>query len=397
MKYDFNKVYDRKNTSSTKWDGMKENFGKDDLIPMWIADMDFPVAEPIKKAIKSRADYPFYGYSKIKNSLINVIVKRVWDKFQWRIEKEWIVFTPGVISGINIAIRTVANSGDGIVIQQPVYHLFFSSIMNSGCQIVNNPLKFDNGNYEMDFKNLTEIAEESKENGSKSKSIDAILLCNPHNPIGRVWRKEELLELGKIAVKNDLFVISDEIHSEIIYKGYKHQPFASLSKEFEENSITSISPSKTFNLAGLNVSSMIIPNKKIREKFKDTMAGIVSQPNIFALEAFEAGFKYGDPWLNDVLEYLQENLDFMINYFKDIKGIKPIRAEGTYLIWLDCRKLNLKQADLKDLMINDAKVGLEDGTIFGDGGEGFMRMNIALPRSLLEEALRRIKTTVDKL
>jgi cystathionine beta-lyase len=390
-------VYDRKNTSSTKWDGMKENFGKDDLIPMWIADMDFPVAEPIKKAIKSRADYPFYGYSKIKNSLINVIVKRVWDKFQWRIEKEWIVFTPGVISGINIAIRTVANSGDGIVIQQPVYHLFFSSIMNSGCQIVNNPLKFDNGNYEMDFKNLTEIAEESKENGSKSKSIDAILLCNPHNPIGRVWRKEELLELGKIAVKNDLFVISDEIHSEIIYKGYKHQPFASLSKEFEENSITSISPSKTFNLAGLNVSSMIIPNKKIREKFKDTMAGIVSQPNIFALEAFEAGFKYGDPWLNDVLEYLQENLDFMINYFKDIKGIKPIRAEGTYLIWLDCRKLNLKQADLKDLMINDAKVGLEDGTIFGDGGEGFMRMNIALPRSLLEEALRRIKTTVDKL
>lgn len=390
-------MYDRKNTSSTKWDGMKENFGKDDLIPMWIADMDFPVAEPIKKAIKSRADYPFYGYSKIKNSLINVIVKRVWDKFQWRIEKEWIVFTPGVISGINIAIRTVANSGDGIVIQQPVYHLFFSSIMNSGCQIVNNPLKFDNGNYEMDFKNLTEIAEESKENGSKSKSIDAILLCNPHNPIGRVWRKEELLELGKIAVKNDLFVISDEIHSEIIYKGYKHQPFASLSKEFEENSITSISPSKTFNLAGLNVSSMIIPNKKIREKFKDTMAGIVSQPNIFALEAFEAGFKYGDPWLNDVLEYLQENLDFMINYFKDIKGIKPIRAEGTYLIWLDCRKLNLKQADLKDLMINDAKVGLEDGTIFGDGGEGFMRMNIALPRSLLEEALRRIKTTVDKL
>jgi cystathionine beta-lyase len=371
---------------------MKDIFGRDDLIPMWIADMDFPVAEPIRKAIKNRADYPFYGYSRIKNSLMDVIISRVLNKFQWKIEKEWIVFTPGVISGVNIAIRTVTSPGDGIIIQQPVYHLFFPSIINSNCKIVNNPLKLDNGKYEMDFKNLSQLTEENERYNSK-----AILLCSPHNPIGRVWKREELLELGKIAIENNLFVISDEIHSEIIYKGYKHHPFASLSKEFEDNSITCISPSKTFNLAGLNVSSMIIPNKKIREKFKHTMAGIVSQPNIFALESFEAGFKDGDPWLNYLLEYLEENLDFMINYFKDIKGIEPIRAEGTYLIWLDCRKLNLNQADLKDFMINDAKVGLEDGTIFGDDGEGFMRMNIALPRPLLEEALKRIKISVNLL
>jgi cystathionine beta-lyase len=364
---------------------------------MWIADMDFPVAEPIKEAIKKRADHPFYGYQFPCESLKEVIIERVYNKFNWKIKKEWIVFTPGVISGINVAIRSISHPGDSIIIQEPVYHLFPPSIKNSGCHIVNNPLKFVDGSYKMDYDNLKEVIMKHKYNSHHNKSIKGVLFCNPHNPIGRVWKKEEIIEMGKIAIKNDLTVISDEIHSELIYKNHKHISFALISKEFEQNSIICLSPSKTFNLAGLHVSSIIIANKKLRDEFINTMKGITPEPCTFALTAFEAGFKHGDEWLEQVLEYLEDNLNFMIDYFKNISVIKPIKAEGTYLIWLDCRNLNMTHDQLKEFFINKAKVILEDGKQFGESGENFMRMNIALPKPLLKEALERIKIAIDNL
>jgi cystathionine beta-lyase len=396
MKYDFDKLINRKNTGSIKWDGIKF-YGNDDLIPMWIADMDFPVAEPIKEAIKERANHLFYGYQFPDESLKETIIERAYNKFNWKIEKDWIVFTPGVISGINIAIRTITHPGDSIIIQEPVYHLFPPAIKNSGCHIVNNPLKFADGNYKMDYDNLKEILIKHKYNSKHYKPIKGLLFCNPHNPVGRVWKKEEIIEMGKIAIENGLTVISDEIHSELIYKNHKHVSFASISKEFEQNSIICLSPSKTFNLAGLHVSSIIIPNKKLRDDFIATMIGITPAPSIFSLTAFEAGFKHGDEWLEQLLEYLEDNLNFMIDFFKEDGIIEPVKPEGTYLTWLNCRNLNIPHDQLKEFFINEAKVVLEDGKQFGESGEYFMRMNIAIPRSLLKEALERIKIAIDNL
>ncbi|MDR1721653.1 MAG: pyridoxal phosphate-dependent aminotransferase [Methanobrevibacter sp.] len=397
MKYEFDKVDDRKNTGSIKWDQIEKFYGRDDLIPLWIADMDFPVAKEIKQAVKDRADHEYYGYTGLRPSFIESVVNRVWDKFQWKIEPEWVVVTPGVIPALNTAIRSISHPGDNIIIQEPVYHLFFPTVRNSGCHIVSNPLKLVDGKYEMDLDHLKSLFEDKLGHNPYYKPIKALLLCSPHNPIGRVWSKEELEEVGKIALEKNLTVIVDEIHSELLYNGEKHTSFGSISKKFEQNSIVCFSGTKTFNLAGLHVGVAIIPNKKLRKDFISTMDGIVPEPSIFALTALEAGFKYGDEWLEQVMEYLQSNLEFLYEYCEDIPGIIPIKAQGTYLIWLDCRDLGLDHNQLNDFLINKARVALENGTLFGKGGEGFMRINIATPRSLLEEGLKRIKEAVNQL
>ncbi|KZX14541.1 MalY/PatB family protein [Methanobrevibacter curvatus] len=397
MKYDFDKIDNRKDTGSIKWDMMNEFYGRDDLIPLWIADMDFPVAKEIKEAIKERADHEYYGYSKYNHTLKSTIVKRFKDKFNWEIKPEWIVITPGVIPALHVAIRSLSQPGDNIIIQEPVYHLFFPTVRNSGCHIVTNPLKLENGEYHMDLNHLKSLFEDEVGHNPFYKPIKAILLCNPHNPIGKEWSKEELIEAGKIAIKNGLKIVVDEIHSELLFYGKQHTSFGSISKEFEQNSIISFSATKTFNLAGLHVGVAIIPNDDLRKEFISTMDGIVPEPSIFALTALEASLKHGDEWLNQVLKYLEGNLELLYEELSNINGITAIKADGTYLIWLDCRKLGLSHEELSDFFINKAKVALEDGILFGHGGEGFMRINIAIPKSLLKEGLKRIKDAINEL
>ena len=398
MKYDFNQICDRKNTNCFKWDFIQSIFGNDDVIPMWVADMDFPVATPIVEALKRRAEHEFYGYTKASADVIQSIVDRMWDKYAWKIKPEWIVFTPGVVPALNITVRMLTHPGDEIILQEPVYYPFFPAVTFSGCQIVNNQLKLINGRYEMDYEDLEHQFHARIGMLPVPNRIKAIMLCNPHNPVGRLWNKEELTKLGDIAIKHGVVVISDEIHCELLFKDHQHTPFASISEVFEQNSIVCMSPSKTFNLAGLEVSSIIIPNKKLRHLFINTRTGILPEPNLFGYTALEAAYRFGDEWLDQLLDYLQGNLDFLLKYFANrIPKIKVIKPQGTYLIWLDCRDLGMDDMTLRNFMRDKAKVGFDDGFLFGSGGSGFQRMNIACPRPIIEEALIRIETMVNKL
>jgi len=398
MKYDFNQICDRKNTNCFKWDFIQSIFGNDDVIPMWVADMDFPVATPIVEALKRRAEHEFYGYTKASTDVIQSVVDRMWDKYAWKIKPEWVVFTPGVVPALNITVRMLTHPGDEIILQEPVYYPFFPAVTFSGCQIVNNQLKLINGRYEMDYEDMEHQFHARIGMLPVPNRIKAVMLCNPHNPVGRLWSKEELTQLGNIAIKHGVVVISDEIHCELLFKDHQHTPFASISEEFEQNSIVCMSPSKTFNLAGLEVSSIIIPNKKLRHLFINTRTGILPEPNLFGYTALEAAYRFGDEWLDQLLDYLQGNLDFLLKYFANrIPKIKVIKPQGTYLIWLDCRDLGMDDMALRNFMRNKVKVGLDDGFLFGSGGSGFQRMNIACPRPILEEALIRIETMVNKL
>jgi cystathionine beta-lyase len=398
VKYDFDTVCDRRNTDCAKWDLVGSMFGCEDVIPMWVADMDFPVARPIVEALVKRAEHPCYGYTQPGPSVIQSVVEHVQRKFNWRIEPEWIVFTPGVVPALNAAVRSLTHPGDQIILQEPVYYPFFPAVMYSGCQIVNNGLKLVGDHYEMDYEDLeSKFLPRAGMRASPSR-VKAIVLCNPHNPVGRVWREEELTRMGEIVMRHGAAVISDEIHCEILFQGNRHIPFATISAEFAQNSIVCMSPSKTFSLAGLAVSSIIIPNKKLRDDFNNMRGDILLGPNLFGYTALEAAYRYGDEWLEQVLAYLQGNLDFLLSYFAEkIPGIRPLRPQGTYLVWLDCRALGMDNLSLRSFMREKARVGLDDGFLFGKGGSGFERMNIACPRSILEDALQRIETAVKGL
>lgn len=398
MKYDFDQICNRKNTDCLKWDMMEPIFGSGDLIPLWVADMDLPVAKPITDALKKRVEHPFYGYSQAGASVLNSVVERMKRKYNWDIRSEWIVFTPGVVPALHVAVRSLTHPGDEVILQEPTYHPFFPVVVNSGCKIVNNGLKIDNNRYEIDYKGLEEKFHSKSRSFQEAGRIKTIIFCNPHNPVGRLWKRDEIIKMGEIVINNGAVVISDEIHCEILFKDQKHTPFASISEKFEENSIVCMSPSKTFNLAGLEVSTIIIPNKKLRDNFINTRSGIVPNPNLFGYTALEAAYRHGDEWLEQVLDYLQENLDCLKLYIENrIPDIKVIDPEGTYLIWLDFRDLGMDNQTLSKFMKREAKVGLEDGFIFGESGSGFMRMNIACPRSILAEALKRIENAVNKL
>ncbi len=393
MKYDFDQVHSRANTNCAKWDAVKAMFGSDEVIPMWVADMDFPAARPIVEALKKRAAHPFYGYTMTSPGLLKAIVSRVKRKYGWSIKPEWIVFTPGVVTALTAAVKALTHPGDEIILQEPVYYPFFSAVKSNGCHVSTNQLKFSRGRYAMDFKDLEGKFENKSGMQRGASRARAVILCNPHNPIGRLWGREDLIKLGEIVIGHGATVISDEIHCELLFKGYKHTPFGAISKDFERHSIVCMAPSKTFNLAGLSASSIIIPDKKLRDAFNE--ANPVHGLNLFGLAAMEAAYRYGDEWLEQLLDYLQGNLDFALAYFKErIPAIKAIKPQGTYLLWLDCRALKLDDKALSDFMKTRAKVGLDDGFMFGQGGSGFERMNIACPRSILQEALERIEKAV---
>jgi cystathionine beta-lyase len=398
MKYDFDRVCDRRNTNCVKWDAVSSVFGREDVLPMWVADMDFPVAQPIVEALNKRVEHDFYGYTQPGSSVIEAVVDRMQRKFNWKIQPEWVVFTPGVVPALHTAVRAFTHPGDEVILQEPVYYPFFPAVTSSGCQIVNNELKLIDGRYEMDYEDLEGKFNLRTGMRSSPSRVKAIILCNPHNPVGRLWNREELTRMGEIVIRHGAIVISDEIHCEILFKGYEHTPFASISEEFEQNCVVCMAPSKTFNLAGLGASSIIIPNKKLRDDFVNAKAGILPGPNLFGLTALEAAYRLGDEWLEQLLDYLQSNLDYTIEYFeRRIPKIKVIKPQGTYLIWLDCRELGMDAMALRSFMREKARVGFDDGFLFGAGGAGFQRMNIACPRAILKEALMRIEATVNSL
>lgn len=384
MKYDFDKLTTRYNTNCIKWD-----LGNKDVIPMWVADMDFEVAKPISDAIKKRAEHCIYGYTfadeKYYNSIINWVAKRK----NWNIDKGWIMFSPGVVSAFNMAIKALTQPGDKVLIQTPVYYPFYSAVENNGCHIIKSSLKNENGRYTMNYDDLEEKM--------KDERVKILMLCNPHNPVGRVWTRDELKKLGDICLKHGVTVISDEIHSDLIYKGYKHTCFASISSEFEQNSITCMAPSKTFNIAGLQTSSIIIPNKNLRKLFSNVLtANGMMEPNVFGITASAAAYEQGEEWLEQLLNYLNSNLQFLKEYIKErIPQIEVTEPEGTYLVWIDCRKLGMDAKKLHKFMLEKAKVWFDDGDMFGTEGEGFERVNIACPHSILKEALDRIYYAVN--
>lgn len=398
MEYNFDVVCDRTNTGCAKWDALRAVFGRDDVIPMWVADMDFPAARPVVEALRKRAEHEFYGYTHTGTKLLKAITDRMQRKFHWTVQPEWIVLTPGVIPALSAAVRAFTHPGDEVILQQPVYYPFFPVVTSSGCQIGNNGLQLIGERYEMDYEDLERRFQTRMGMHAVHSRARAIILCNPHNPVGRLWTRQELTRVGEIAIRNGAVVISDEIHCEILYRGYRHTPFAAISEEFAQNCVVCMAPSKTFNLAGLHASSIIIPNKRLRDVFVDQMSAMVPGPNVFGLTAMEAAYRHGDEWLEQFLVYLEGNLQITAQYFaRRIPRIKIIKPQGTYLIWLDCRELGMDDAALRSFMREKARIGLDDGFLFGAAGSGFQRMNIACPRAILNEALVRMETAVNSL
>lgn len=390
MNYNFDTIIDRSNNFAAKWSEMNKKYGTNDLIPMWVADMDFKAAPCIINALRNRLEQGIYGYTTRPNSYNESIVNWVSRRFGWNIKSEWLVFSPGVIPAISILIQELTNEGDKIMIQEPVYSPFNSVVKDNKRELVISPLKkLEDGNYVMDYEDIE----------SKIKDVKIFILCNPHNPVGRVWTKEELKQLGNICIKHNVKVISDEIHSDIIFKGYKHIPFASICKEFEQNSITCMAPTKTFNIAGLQMSQVILPNEDDYKALDSAFARIdIRRNNAFSLVATEAAYNHGEEWLTDFIDYLEGNMDFAVNYIEqNMPKLKVRKPQGTYLLWVDFSKLGLSDDEVAKFLVENAKVALNNGPSFGIGGQGYQRINLACPRSMVEEALTRIKNAIDSL
>ena len=388
-KWNFDEIIDRKESGAIKWDEkfMEEYFGVGDLLPLWVADMDFRAPQILIDKMKARVEHGIFGYTFPKESYYQSIINWFKRRHDWTIEKDWIVYSPGIVPAIKFIIKTFSKPGDGLIIQEPVYYPFRSSIEELGRKVLNNELISENNSYKMNFKDLEEKC--------KTPRTKMLILCNPHNPVSRVFTKEELTKLGKICIENNVLVISDEIHCDLIFPGYKHIVFPNISEEFAQNSITCVAPSKTFNIAGLKTSNIIIPNKVIREEFATTMSNAsLRGPTIFGGLAMETCYNECEGWLDDLLIYIKKNYDFMVSFFKEkMSGIEVFDLEGTYLAWVDFRSLGLNQKTLDEIMKKEAKVGLDDGAMFGKIGEGFQRFNLACPKEILKEALERIEKT----
>lgn len=391
--YDFDKFIDRENTFSVKWDYPKKLFPESDLkpLPLWVADMDFQCSNEIISALKKRLDNLILGYSSGYTGEYNKAVK-TWfkDRFDFKIDDSEIFFSPGVVAALSYLIQCLTNEGDGIIIQQPVYYPFKEKIKANKRVVVNNPLVYKDGKYEIDFKDLEEKI--------SLDNVKGMIFCSPHNPVGRVWTKEELRKLCDIAKKYDKFIISDEIHCDITRKGVTHTVLASLCHDYKHRIITCTSPSKTFNIAGLQISNIIIQNdeyKKLWEEFA-VKRGTLHGPNALAMCATIAAYNESKVWLHEVNSYIDSNISFVKEYVnKNMKKAKVIDCEGTYLLWLDLSGYGKTMKEIKDLIQNKAKVILDEGTMFGKEGYGFERINVACPKSLLEETLKRIKTVLE--
>lgn len=390
MKFNFDKIIDRTNNFSAKWSEMNKNFGTNNLLPMWVADMDFLTAPCVMEALKDRLEQGIFGYTTRPSSYNESIVNWLDNRFSWKINQEWLMFSPAVITSISLLIQNLTQKNDKIMIQEPVYSPFHSIVESNERNLVISPLvKLNDGSYVMDYEDIE----------AKIKDVKVFILCNPHNPVGRVWTREELTRLGEICLKHNVLVISDEIHSDIILKNHKHTPFASISKEFSENTITCMAPTKTFNLAGLQSSFLVISNPYYYEVMDKAFSILdIKRNNAFSLVATEAAYNYGEDWLYELIKYIEDNVDFAIDYIKNhIPQLKVKKPEGTYLLWVDFSNLNVDKKDLKNALINKGRIALSDGSSFGIGGDGYYRINLACPRSMVLEGLKRIEFAINSL
>jgi len=379
MKYNFDQTIPRSGTNSVKYDLRKAIFGSEDLIPMWVADMDFAVPPFVAEAVQKRARHPIYGYSIIPESYYQAITDWQVRRFGWVIEKDWIQFSPGIVTGLNLLVQALTDPGDKIIIQSPVYFPFFSCTEKNDRKLLLNQLIEKDGKYSIDFEDL----EDKMKSGAKM-----MILCSPHNPVGRSWTKEELQWLGEKSLEYGVLIVSDEIHCDLVFEPHHHIPLATLSEELAQNTITCIAPSKTFNLAGLFSSSIIIANDSLRKRFRLAEEKIHLNANIFGITAAEAAYREGQPWLDELMAYLKTNAELVNDFLAaEIPEITASPLEATYMLWLDFRKLGLPGPEIKKRLIKKAGLGLVDGPVFGSGGDGFQRMNIACPRIILERAL----------
>lgn len=388
-KYNFDKITDRTNTNALKTDVLKERYGRDDLIPMWVADMDFESPPAIREAIIKRAEHGIFGYTCASEDYYNSIIHWVGTRHHWKIKKDWITFIPGVVKGIAFVIDCFTTNTDKVIIQPPVYHPFRIIPTLHHRNIVNNNLILESGQYRMNLDDLKNKID---------SSTRLLILCNPHNPGGRVWTRQELVDIAEICYDNNILVISDEIHSDLAFNEHKHIPFASVSDKAEQNSITFMAPSKTFNIAGIVSAYSVIPNDKLRDKFnKYLVSSELDEGHIFAYLAAQTAYTKCDEWLDEVKSYIWDNIIFVDEYLKtNIPSIKAIIPEASFLVWLDCRQLNLTQSALESLFINDAKLALNSGIIFGTEGEGYMRLNVGTQRAVIEKSLNNLKKAIEK-
>ncbi|MDR3559948.1 MAG: PatB family C-S lyase [Negativicutes bacterium] len=377
----FDQIIDRRNTGAEKWDALNAVFGADDVLPLWVADMDFASPPAVAEALQARAAHPVYGYHVRGDGYYAAAVDWLGRRHGWAVEKDWLSDVPGVVTAISVAIQAFTQPGDKVLIQPPVYPRFFSAVQQNRRQLVTNPLRQDGQGYHIDFEHFEQ---------AMADGVKLVVLCSPHNPVGRVWTREELIRLGSICLRHKALIIADEIHADIVFKGHHHLPLAALSPELAACTVTCIAPSKTFNVAGLATSLTVIADPELRVRYNAALAALnLGEGNIFGNIALEAAYRHGGEWLDGLLEYLEDNADFVVDFFRrHIPGIAVAKPEATYLAWLDCRSLGMTPADLKDFFVRQAKVGLSDGTRFG--AEGFMRLNFGCPRPLLRQGLQRI-------
>ena len=382
MNYRLDERINRRGTWSEKWDTGQQLFGDPDVLPLWVADMDFACAPAIVEAVTERGKQGIYGYTLRPKEYIDAITGWFSRRHDWRVESAWLTDVPGVVPALSIAVQALTEPGDAIIVQPPVYNPFYDVIRRNDRKVAENPLILENGHYRMNYSELEALMQD----GAK-----LLLLCSPHNPGGRVWTREELEEVGSLCTRYGVKVVADEIHCDLVFRGHRHLPFASLSEAHAQMTVACLAPSKTFNIPGLATAFTVIPNPEVRQRFNDRLKALaLGSVNYFGPAATMAAYNQSEDWLEAVLQYVQDNRDYAIEYLSSrLPEVEPMPSEGTYLLWVDYRELGLSGTELKRLMYREAKVAFTEGSIYGTNGEGFLRINLACPRSLLTEALER--------
>lgn len=386
---DFDKIIDRTNTDSLKYDFAIERGMPKGILPLWVADMDFPTSSYILDAIKERTEHGIFGYSDVKDEYFDAVRKWMNKRHGWKVNKEWMITTPGVVFALAMAVRAYTKVEEGVLILQPVYYPFGKVVEDNKRKLVVSNLRLmEDNRYHMDLEDV--------ENKIVQGNVKMLIMCSPHNPVSRVWSKEELCALGDICLKHNVIIMSDEIHADFVYEDNKHYVLADLDEKYAQITITATAPSKTFNIAGLQVSNVFISNKDLRDRFVEEIATTgYSQINSLGIVACRAAYEHGEEWYQAMLKYVKANIDYVDEYLKNnIPVLKMIKAEGTYLVWIDCRQLALKDDELEDLVVNKAGLWLDGGTMFGEAGSGFQRINVACPRETLKIALDKLRDAV---
>lgn len=381
----FDRIISRRNSNSFKWDSAPDP----EILPMWVADMDFRTAPPIIEALVKRAQHGIFGYTKVPAAYYDAVIQWFGRRHDFLIYSDWIMFTTGVVPALSAIIMALTEKGDKVIVQEPVYNCFFSSVRNNGCTLVSNDLVYRNGRYSIDFDDL--------ERKASDPAAKLLLLCSPHNPAGRVWTKEELTHIGEICLRNRIIVISDEIHCDLVYDGHRHLPYGSICREFLMNSVTCTAPSKTFNLAGLQVANIIAADPDIREKINKTLnINEVCEINCFAIEALISAYQEGESWLEELKNYLYGNYIVLCDFLnRNLPSLKVLPLEATYLAWIDCRALGMSSSDIVRKLYEEEKLWLNEGTLYGENGEGFIRINLACPWQILRKGLEKLKHALE--